>query len=174
MVELVNRGVDPATAAVIDLGLNHEQQHQELMLTDIKHVLSCNPLDPAYQVAERRTARALPLQWVQYAEEVYWIGHEGNVFAYDNESPRHRQFLERFELASRLVTCSEYLDFIDDGGYFLLGGARGQLDDIHTRRAHAAGIGRAGLSRKLLRGRCLRTLGRRAATHGGRMGNRSG
>jgi ergothioneine biosynthesis protein EgtB len=117
MVELLHKGIDADTAAVIELGLNHEQQHQELMLTDIKHVLSCNPLDPIYQSADRRTGTALPLQWRQYAEGVYWIGHEGNGFAYDNESPRHRQFLERFELASRLVTCGEFLDFMDDGGY---------------------------------------------------------
>lgn len=117
MVELVNRGVDAATAEVIELGLNHEQQHQELMLADIKHVLSCNPLVPGYRAADRRSGKVLPLQWRRYAEGVYWIGHEGDGFAYDNESPRHRQFLERVELASRLVTCREYLDFIDDGGY---------------------------------------------------------
>jgi len=119
MLELLERGVDRSVAAVVELGLNHEQQHQELMLTDIKHVLSCNPLDPVYRADDRRTtARSSDsLDWQQYPAGIYWIGHEGATFAYDNESPRHRQFLESFSLASRLVTCGEYLDFIGDGGY---------------------------------------------------------
>jgi ergothioneine biosynthesis protein EgtB len=117
MVKILSGDVDAATAAVVELGLNHEQQHQELMLTDIKHILSCNPLDPTYQTVDRRTGRTLPLECRQHPEGVYWIGHEGGGFAYDNESPRHRQFLHRFELASRLVTCGEYLGFMRDGGY---------------------------------------------------------
>jgi ergothioneine biosynthesis protein EgtB len=119
MLKLLERVIDQSMAAVIELGLNHEQQHQELMLTDIKHVLSCNPLDPVYQARERPApVRHSELQeWRQCAAGIYWIGHEGPDFAYDNESPRHRQLLEAFSLASRLVTCGEYLDFIADGGY---------------------------------------------------------
>jgi ergothioneine biosynthesis protein EgtB len=119
MLKLLERGVDRSTAAVIELGLNHEQQHQELMLTDIKHALACNPLDPVYQAARppEPARHSGPREWLHYAAGIYWIGHEGAEFAYDNESPRHRQLLEPFSLASRLVTCGEYLDFIADGGY---------------------------------------------------------
>jgi ergothioneine biosynthesis protein EgtB len=119
MLRLLDHGVDQRAAAVIELGLNHEQQHQELMLTDIKHVLSCSPLDPVYQAREpSASARpSEPLDWRYYAAGICWIGHEGAGFAYDNESPRHRQFLEAFSLASQLVTCGEYLEFIADGGY---------------------------------------------------------
>ena len=104
---------------VIELGLNHEQQHQELILTDIKHVLSQNPLSPVYR--ERvtvETASSVPdPDWVTFSEGVYEIGHEGEGFAYDNEGPRHRVFLEPFRLATRLVTNGEYIGFIEDGGY---------------------------------------------------------
>ncbi|HEY4384295.1 MAG TPA: ergothioneine biosynthesis protein EgtB [Ktedonobacteraceae bacterium] len=105
-------------APTITLGLHHEQQHQELLLTDIKHVLSCNPLSPIYKVRSlTRTTSSSPLSWVSYPEGVFWIGHEGEEFAFDNEGPRHRQLLQPFQLASRLVTNGEYLDFIEDGGY---------------------------------------------------------
>jgi len=104
---------------VILLGLHHEQQHQELMLTDIKHVFTENPLRPVYR--ERRSAgqapASVPLQWIDFAEGIHWIGHDGNGFAFDNEGPRHREFVGAFQLASRLVTAGEYLAFIEDGGY---------------------------------------------------------
>ncbi|HEX6249964.1 MAG TPA: ergothioneine biosynthesis protein EgtB [Gemmatimonadaceae bacterium] len=105
-------------ASVIELGLNHEQQHQELLLTDIKHVLWTNPLRPAYR--EREAGHAYtptPLRWNAYDGGLQWIGHEGEDFAYDNEGPRHRTWLVPFRLASRLVTNAEYLAFIQDGGY---------------------------------------------------------
>jgi ergothioneine biosynthesis protein EgtB len=105
-------------APTITLGLHHEQQHQELLLTDIKHVLSCNPLSPIYKARSLPSIpNSSPLSWVAYPEGVFWIGHEGEEFAFDNEGPRHRQFLQAFQLASRLVTNGEYLDFIEDGGY---------------------------------------------------------
>ncbi len=106
-------------APVVTLGLNHEQQHQELMLTDIKHVFTMNPLRPVYRerVAPADRTEAPPLQWVSFPEGVYWIGHHGEGFSFDNEGPRHREFLEPFALASRLVTNGEYLAFIEDGGY---------------------------------------------------------
>jgi ergothioneine biosynthesis protein EgtB len=118
MRELLDSGhLDDQSAAVVELGLNHEQQHQELMLTDIKHVFSCNPLLPAYREGRFSSADPPPAGWNHIDEGLYWIGHEGDAFAYDNESPRHRVFLESFELADRLVTCGEYLEFIDGGGY---------------------------------------------------------
>lgn len=103
---------------IIQLGLNHEQQHQELMLTDIKHVFSCNPLYPIY--VERPAAREVnsaPMEWVTFAEGLHWIGYEGDGFAFDNERPRHREFTQPYQLASRLVTNGEYLAFMEDGGY---------------------------------------------------------
>ncbi len=106
---------------LIELGLHHEQQHQELLLMDIKHVLSCNPLYPAYDatLANGSGAAASPLGWHDYGEGLIEIGHDGSagVFAYDNEGPRHKTWLEPYRLASRLVTNGEYREFIADGGY---------------------------------------------------------
>jgi len=103
---------------LLTLGLHHEQQHQELMLTDIKHVLSCNPLLPAYleRVPTGRTS-VLPMEWESFPEGLHWIGHTGETFAFDNEGPRHRQFVQSFQLASRLITNGEYLAFMEAGGY---------------------------------------------------------
>jgi ergothioneine biosynthesis protein EgtB len=110
---------------LLEIGLNHEQQHQELILTDIKHLLWSNPLRPAYSpplgvggmpVALHRHGPDAP-HWRRISEGLYWIGHEGDSLAYDNESPRHRVFLNAFEIASRPVTCAEYLRFMDDGSY---------------------------------------------------------
>jgi ergothioneine biosynthesis protein EgtB len=107
-----------AIARLVTLGCNHEQQHQELMLTDIKHVFAQNPLHPVYRpAAERGSGSVPPLQWISVDEGIYEIGHAGGGFAYDNENPRHRVFLEPFKLASRLITNGEYLEFINDGGY---------------------------------------------------------
>lgn len=108
----------PEIDALIELGLHHEQQHQELILMDIKHVLSVNPLLPGYQPAvpsERRTAP--PLDWIDFPGGLHAIGHVGSGFVFDNEAPRHKVWLENFRLASRLVTSGEYLAFIADGGY---------------------------------------------------------
>lgn len=107
-------------ARVVELGLNHEQQHQELMLTDIKHVLSRNPLKPCYKSDEllRQSDSEVPAAaWVEFEEGVYEIGHSGGGFAFDNESPRHRVFLDAFTLNCQTVTVGEYLEFINDGGY---------------------------------------------------------
>jgi ergothioneine biosynthesis protein EgtB len=105
-------------APIITLGLHHEQQHQELLLTDIKHVLSVNPLRPVYRAAaSTRSASIAPLQWINFDEGLYETGHSGDGFCFDNEEPRHREFLESFALASRLVTNAEYLEFMADGGY---------------------------------------------------------
>ena len=104
---------------VVELGLHHEQQHQELLLTDVKYNFACNPLRPEYVACDAPIPLPTvgPLRWVSYLEGVNWIGHDGQGFAFDNEFPRHRSFVERFELASRLVTNGEYLAFIADGGY---------------------------------------------------------
>ena len=122
MAELMDRRTLPSTvSALIELGLNHEQQHQELILTDVLHLLSCNPLKPAYEpsigAADAPIADAPPLTWIEFGEGIVDIGHEGSQFAFDNESPRHRQYLNGFSLASREVTNGEYLAFIDDAGY---------------------------------------------------------
>jgi ergothioneine biosynthesis protein EgtB len=108
---------------VIELGLNHEQQHLELLLTDIKHAFAQNPLRPAYR--ERGplapgaggATRNSPATFVPFDPGIYRVGHAGNGFAFDNEGPAHRVFLEPFAIAPRLVTCGEYLAFMTDGGY---------------------------------------------------------
>ena len=138
MMDFLERGPEDRwreLAFIVALGLNHEQQHQELFLTDIKHMLSLNPLYPVYSVpqnvegSERRSERPatiqvpgnghapMPLRWVSFPEGIYSIGREGEDFAFDNEGPRHRVFLDNFQLASRLVTNGEYLAFVENGGY---------------------------------------------------------
>ncbi len=103
---------------LIVLGLHHEQQHQELLVTDIKHVFWMNPLRPVYRERPELPARSLPeSSWKSFAGGVQRIGHQDDGFSFDNELPAHREFLEDFKLASRLVTNGEYLDFINDGGY---------------------------------------------------------
>lgn len=109
-------------APLLEIGLHHEQQHQELMLTDIKHALSVNPLHPAYRAAQPvagdpQNGSARPPGWRGYPEGVRWIGHDGAGFAFDNESPRHRVFCEAWEMADRLVANGEFLAFMEDGGY---------------------------------------------------------
>ena len=117
MQRLLATITDTDALALVELGLHHEQQHQELLLTDIKHLFSCNPLLPAYRGAAPRAAVASPLRWHAFAEGLAEIGHSGDGFGFDNESPRHRVYLPAYELASRLVTNGEYAAFIDAGGY---------------------------------------------------------
>jgi ergothioneine biosynthesis protein EgtB len=123
MLDLIARaGTDQwrAIAPLVALGIHHEQQHQELMLMDIKHVFSMNPLRPAYRAgAIERRARPQPAQpaWVDFTGGLVEIGHHDGDFAFDNETPRHKVWLEPFRLAPRPVTCGEYRAFIDDGGY---------------------------------------------------------
>ncbi len=113
---------DSGLAALVLLGLQHEQQHQELLLTDIKHALSFNP--PAQSAYAQRwplaAVRAQAMRWFGYAGGVFELGHDAaqdGDFCFDNETPRHRTYTAPFELASRTVNCGEYLRFIDDGGY---------------------------------------------------------
>jgi ergothioneine biosynthesis protein EgtB len=104
--------------ALLMLGMQHEQQHQELMLTDVKHLLAQNPLLPAYlEGAPAAAAPAAPLAWLTFDGGLVDIGHDGDGFCFDNELPRHRQYVAPFALASRLVTNGEYLAFIEAGGY---------------------------------------------------------
>ena len=108
--------------AIVALGLNHEQQHQELLLTDILHAFWCNPLLPAYDPAPapalRLAAQPAPQKWVEMQGGVVPIGHEaGSGFSFDNETPRHAALLQPYRIADRLVNCREYLQFIEDGGY---------------------------------------------------------
>lgn len=104
---------------VFVIGLNHEQQHQELLLTDIKHVFAQNPLHPVYrerhQLIETRTIA--PAQFLDFEEAIVEIGYDGRGFSYDNEGPRHRALVPAFSLANRPVTNGEFLEFIEDGGY---------------------------------------------------------
>ena len=102
---------------LLELGIHHEQQHQELMVTDIKHVFSVNPLRPVYRNVQLPRGTHTPLQWEHFEAGLHDIGHDGNGFAYDNEGPRHREFVEAFAIANRLVTNGEYLEFMEDGGY---------------------------------------------------------
>jgi ergothioneine biosynthesis protein EgtB len=111
-------GIEP----LVEIGLQHEQQHQELMLTDIKHVLSVNPLRPAYGGAGKPadgpgTAEAREAEWIAYPGGLYEIGHAGPGFAFDNEGPRHRVYLDDYALARRPLSNGEYLAFMADGGY---------------------------------------------------------
>ncbi len=109
---------DDLDADLIALGLAHEEQHQELMLMDVKHLFSLNIIAPAYQPRSKRSAGgASALHWIGFEGGLADLGHDGAGFAFDNEGPRHKVFLEPFALADRLVTAGEYLTFIEDGGY---------------------------------------------------------
>ena len=108
-----------AMAAVVELGLNHEQQHQELLVTDIKYNLSVNPLRPAHHASAgaHRRARTAPPERVTFAGGALDVGADGETFCFDNERPRHRVLLRPYEVGARLVTNGEFLEFIGDGGY---------------------------------------------------------
>jgi ergothioneine biosynthesis protein EgtB len=118
--ELFRRGVDEQAAELIELGINHEQQHQELLLTDILSLFAAQPLRPAYRDPQPRpqavSAAAAP-EWVAFDGGIRAIGHEGDGFCYDNEGPRHEVLLYSYRLASRCVTNGEWLAFMDAGGY---------------------------------------------------------
>ncbi|QEL16627.1 ergothioneine biosynthesis protein EgtB [Limnoglobus roseus] len=108
-----------AVSPLMELGLNHEQQHQELLLTDLKHAFGLNPLRPAYAAAlyERPNGNIPAVQWEAHSPGVRQIGHAGGGFAFDNEGPAHNVYVHGFEIASRFVTNGEFLDFIIDDGY---------------------------------------------------------
>ena len=119
MIELLARA-DSEALAVTLLGTHHEQQHQELVLTDIKHAMSVNPIGPSYlreSAPPRPTGHDTPLRWLEYGETLAPIGHGGDGFAFDNEGPRHRALVGPFLIASRLVTNADYALFLGDRGY---------------------------------------------------------
>ncbi|MEJ0068760.1 MAG: DinB family protein [Pseudomonadota bacterium] len=189
MAALIETASGAAWAAIlplIELGLQHEQQHQELLMTDIKHAFWCNPIRPSYRPEPAPAATAAPaLGWLDIPGGIYEIGHRDGGFAFDNELPVHRTLLRPFRIADRPVSVGEYLAFMQDGGYerpefwlsdgwghgpgrglagaVLLGARAGRwLADIHARRDARAGRGRAGQPCQLLRGRGLCELGRQA------------
>jgi ergothioneine biosynthesis protein EgtB len=119
MVSLIHSGrADEEFCFLVELGLNHEQQHQELILTDIKHALSLNPLQPAYRDdLHLPPARAAAMRYHEFKGGIVPIGADAAAFCFDNETPRHRVLLRDFKFASRLVSNTEYREFIEDGGY---------------------------------------------------------
>ena len=119
VAELLEGELPDEIQEIVLLGLHHEQQHQERLLIDLKHLFSLNPLTPAYRQAEEETreGEAPPLRFVSFAGGTLAFGHQGAGFAYDNERPRHERLVEPFQLASRLITNGEYLEFLSEGGY---------------------------------------------------------
>ena len=121
--DLLDRAHEATLTAVmplLELGTNHEQQHQELLLMDIKHVFSRNPLRPAYRLGTTTTTRPDPVaaSWIDVEpERISLVGHDGAGFAFDNEGPRHEVLVPPFAMADRLVTEGEWRAFVDDGGY---------------------------------------------------------
>lgn len=125
MTELLSgkAGQEPELRRLLEIGLNHEQQHQELLLTDIKHILWTSPLRPSYlpklsqsPPSKSKVSRHAPL-WMEFSGGLEEIGFSGDGFAFDNETPRHRIYLEPFKISHTLVTNGEWLAFMDDGGY---------------------------------------------------------
>jgi ergothioneine biosynthesis protein EgtB len=120
VLDVLGTDLDSELAGRIEVGLHHEQQHQELLLTDVKHLLSCNPLDPAYAEARasHEGADSIPaLRWADHARGIFRIGADPDSFHFDNEGPGHDALVHPFRIAQRLVTNGEYEAFIEDGGY---------------------------------------------------------
>jgi ergothioneine biosynthesis protein EgtB len=118
LIESVDDSRWPDLAFRVTLGLNHEQQHQELLFMDIKHNFSVNPLRPAYsEKLQESQHRSMPVEWLEREGGIVEIGHAGDGFAYDNETPRHQLLIQDHKLASRPVTNEEYLAFMADDGY---------------------------------------------------------
>jgi ergothioneine biosynthesis protein EgtB len=119
MAGLLADELDPACSGLVELGLHHEQQHQELLLMDIKHVLAASPLRPAYRDRSDppQATRPGPAGWIEHASGVVTVGHEGAAFCFDNERPVHQVLLQPFALRETLVTCGEWLEFMADRGY---------------------------------------------------------
>jgi ergothioneine biosynthesis protein EgtB len=109
----------PELLSLVVLGINHEQQHQELIVTDFKHALWSSPLRLTWRSAlqDEKRANATEMRWLEISQETAMIGHDGHGFSFDNELPRHKVLLQPFAIASRLVTNGEYLEFMRDGGY---------------------------------------------------------
>ena len=130
---------EPAAGFIVELGINHEQQHQELLLTDLKYNLGHNPLKPPYLELSIPSSPVSAFEWVHFRRGEYDIGNHGDgVFVFDNESPRHRVLLQDFALANRLVTNGEYMEFIESGGYerpeLWLSDAWSHLETLNKKR----------------------------------------
>ena len=183
LLQRLDRQPDTNGSERVTLGLHHEQQHQELLLTDHKHLLCLNPLRPVYRpIRSQSSVAGASLHWLEFPAGTYAVGADGQGFAFDNEMPRHRVFLDSFSLASRPVNNGEYVEFIEAGGYrnaalWLADGWRkineaGWVAPLYWERttrglvAHDLGGVSAVKSSgsrmpcELLRGRCLRALGR--------------
>jgi ergothioneine biosynthesis protein EgtB len=153
-------GLPPEAASLIELGINHEQQHQELLLTDILSLFAAEPLQPAYAAADPalRASTPAPLDWVAFQGGVVPMGHDGDGFAYDNEGPRHDQLVRPFKLANRLVSNEEWTAFIEDGGYrtpslwladgWAIVNARGWEAPLYWERAQDGTMHKAGTMHK--------------------------
>lgn len=118
LADLIQDEISSEIEGLVEIGIHHEKQHQELLLTDIKYILGNNPLTPTYcsnfQESKNEDQK---LQWLEIPEGIYEIGSNGEGFAYDNEFGRHKVFLHNYAIANRLVTNGEYLEFIKAGGY---------------------------------------------------------
>ena len=119
MLQQISAETDAEFEFLVELGLNHEQQHQELLLTDIKHVFSVNPIKPALiaAAAKQRTKPMPKINFQEFSGGIKQIGADGETFCFDNETPCHPEFVAQFQFADRLVTNREFREFIDDGGY---------------------------------------------------------
>ncbi len=117
LIETVSEAKWSEFLALLELGLNHEQQHQELLLTDIKFILAQNPTKPIYRHAPRRSGIEIESKMIEIAGGKHCIGYNGTGFCFDNEQPHHAVWIDDFKLQNRLVTNREYLEFIEDGGY---------------------------------------------------------
>jgi ergothioneine biosynthesis protein EgtB len=120
MVELLSGDLDQEVVDLVVLGLNHEQQHQELLITDLKYVLALNPMSPIYQKDKNLVAdhnATVDFEWLSFGEGVHSIGHKEDGFCFDNEQSVHKTYVQSFEIATGLVTNGEYLAFIKAGGY---------------------------------------------------------
>ena len=194
MAELLADELPEEVRERVVLGLHHEQQHQERMLADLKHLFSRNPLHPAYREAssEPRGGAVPPLRFVSFPGGTLPVGHDGTGFAYDNERPRHERLVAPFQLGSRLITNDEYREFIEEGGYrerslwladgwearvaggweapAPLGPAGRRVRRVLARGAGSGGARGPGRPRERFRGRRLRPLAGGAAPHRVRMG----
>ena len=118
LLDVINSKADDQNLlSLVELGIQHEQQHQELLLTDLKFIWGFSPLHPVYQKQEKQAQLSATQQWLNVGEGIYEIGNDDRTFHFDNESPRHKVFLDSYSIASRPVTVGEYLEFINAGGY---------------------------------------------------------
>ena len=117
MLTLLDKGVSQEVATILEIGIHHEQQHQELLFMDIKYILHCNPCSPSYTETPLTLAEAVTESWQYFDKKLVDIGHAGNSYAFDNESPQHKTYLTDFAISDNLVTNGEYLAFIEADAY---------------------------------------------------------